>query len=106
MQSLAVRVGYGNSMRDDFDLCHYWIKAQPGKKVQVTIRQISYGYGIDGCVFGGVELKPAKNATTPGYRFCNHNDKEKVITSEGELMPVTVFGRASVMQTILMYKAI
>ncbi|VDL77253.1 unnamed protein product [Nippostrongylus brasiliensis] len=106
MQSLAVRVGYGNGIRDDFDLCHYWIKAQPGKKVQVTIRQISYGYGIDGCVHGGVEFKPAKNATTSGYRFCNHNDKEKVITSESELMPVTVFGRASMMQTILMYKAV
>ncbi|WKY12036.1 hypothetical protein Q1695_003529 [Nippostrongylus brasiliensis] len=42
--------------------------APAGKKVEVIIRQISYGFEIDGCMYGGLELKPFANATTSGYR--------------------------------------
>ncbi|VDL83106.1 unnamed protein product [Nippostrongylus brasiliensis] len=106
-QSLIARMGqYQSYIKDDFDMCYYWITAPTGKKVEVTINYISYGFGVDGCYDGGVELKPFKNATTSGYRFCSRNDKDKVITSEGEKMLVTIFGRAPNMQIILKYKAV
>ncbi|WKY11970.1 hypothetical protein Q1695_003495 [Nippostrongylus brasiliensis] len=107
LQSLVSKMQeYSYSIKDDFEMCYYWIKARTGKKVEVTIRQISYGFGIDGCIYGGVELKPFVNATKSGYRFCSYNDKEKVVISEGERMVVTIFARAPSMQTILMYKAV
>ncbi|WKY12003.1 hypothetical protein Q1695_003512 [Nippostrongylus brasiliensis] len=107
LQSLVSKMQeYSYTIKDDFEMCYYWIKALTGKKVEVTIRQISYGFGIDGCIYGGVELKPFVNATKSGYRFCSHNDKEKVVISEGERMVVTIFARAPSMQTILMFKAV
>ncbi|VDM63822.1 unnamed protein product [Angiostrongylus costaricensis] len=51
----------------DFKRCNYWIKAPQGKRVQVRLENYE-GFGADGCIYGGVEIKAHPDQLRTGYR--------------------------------------
>ncbi|PIO55209.1 astacin, partial [Teladorsagia circumcincta] len=58
----------GDSPREDFMKCNYWIKAPAGKKVQVKLVSFSKGVATDGCIYAGVEIKTHPDQRLTGYR--------------------------------------
>ncbi|KAK6049907.1 astacin [Cooperia oncophora] len=56
-------------LREDFVKCHYWIKAPAGRKVQVKFVDFTYGFGVDGCPYAGVEIKTQTDQRLTGYRY-------------------------------------
>ncbi|XGW25019.1 hypothetical protein V3C99_006449 [Haemonchus contortus] len=105
-QFLIDKLGFGGPVRDDFTFCNYWIEAPKGKKVEVKINSISHGYAYDGCVLGGVEIKSNQDQIRTGYRFCSPNDRNVVLVSATERLPVITFNRLGQQQVILEYKYI
>ncbi|KAK6018081.1 hypothetical protein OSTOST_16380, partial [Ostertagia ostertagi] len=108
-QFLINKLGHGqvpSDMRDDYLFCNYWIEAPKGKRIEVKINAISHGYDHDGCVLGGVEIKSSADQTRTGYRFCSTKDKNTVLVSATNRMPVIMFNRSGEQQIILEYKIV
>ncbi|KAK6030635.1 astacin [Ostertagia ostertagi] len=95
-----------SDMRDDYQFCNYWIEATEGKRIEVKINAISHGYDHEGCVLGGVEIKSSEDQTRTGYRFCSTKDKDTVLVSARNRMPVIMFNRSGEQQIILEYKIV
>lgn len=80
--------------REDYDKCHFWIKAPAGKKIEVKLTQFSpHGIAIDGCIYGGIEIKTQKDQGLTGYRLCSMDDINSVFISESNLVPFIVYNR-------------
>ncbi|KAK5973498.1 Zinc metalloproteinase [Trichostrongylus colubriformis] len=103
-QYLIDRLGFPSNIRDEFPFCNHWIEAPEGKKIEVKISSIPYGFAHDGCILGGVEIKSNKDQIPTGYRFCLHNDRNTVLVSGSNRVPVITFNRFNQQQVILEYK--
>ncbi|CAJ0594756.1 unnamed protein product [Cylicocyclus nassatus] len=95
--------------RDEFDMCYYWIENPQEKTVELTITDLSIKYEKSGftmvtsdagCSVGGVEIKAQKDYMNSGYRFCNMQNKGKIIYSSNRVIPVILYSRvgATVLQ--------
>ncbi|CAJ0591271.1 unnamed protein product [Cylicocyclus nassatus] len=76
----------------DFVKCTYWIQAPENTKVQIRIDSYE-GYSVDGCIYGGVEIKSHPDQLRTGYRFCSSSDIGTVLISSSNLLPVITFNR-------------
>ncbi|KHJ95567.1 shTK domain protein [Oesophagostomum dentatum] len=86
-------VGDGTTQtKTDFLKCAYWIQAPPGKLVQVRLDSYQ-GYAVDGCIYGGVEIKSNPDQLRTGYRLCSDSDVGTVFTAASNLLPVITFNR-------------
>ncbi|KHJ94697.1 hypothetical protein OESDEN_05370 [Oesophagostomum dentatum] len=92
--------------REDFKMCYYWIQAPAGKKVEVTIDKISKGFAVDGCRYGGVEIKTNKDQRLTGYRFCAPEDAGKKLVSYSNRVPIVTFNRLYATKVVLKYRAV
>ncbi|VDP14469.1 unnamed protein product [Heligmosomoides polygyrus] len=80
--------------REDYDKCHFWIKAPAGKKIEVKLTQFSPpGIAVDGCIYSGIEIKTQKDQGLTGYRLCSMDDIKYVFISESNLVPFIVYDR-------------
>ncbi|KAK6052342.1 astacin [Cooperia oncophora] len=102
-QIIVKRLGFGG-VRDEFEFCNYWIEADEGKKIEITVKSISHGYAHDGCILGGVEIKTTDDQTRTGYRFCSPTYRDAVLVSASNRVPIIMFNRAGQQQFILEYK--
>ncbi|KAK6054879.1 astacin, partial [Cooperia oncophora] len=102
-QIIVKRLGFGG-VRDEFEFCNYWIEADEGKKIEITVKSISHGYAHDGCILGGVEIKTTEDQTRTGYRFCSPTYRDAVLVSASNRVPIIMFNRAGQQQFILEYK--
>ncbi|WKX93938.1 hypothetical protein Q1695_011310 [Nippostrongylus brasiliensis] len=94
------------TIRDEYDICVYWIKAPPGKKVTVQLSRFDIGgIAIDGCIYGGVEIKAQKDQRLTGYRFCSLKDSGTSVQSHMELLPIMVYSRYFVTRATFRYTA-
>ncbi|EPB69057.1 astacin [Ancylostoma ceylanicum] len=57
----------GYTDREDYEKCTYWVKAPTGKKIEIEIVGLSDGLAVDGCQYGGVEIKTNKDQKLTGY---------------------------------------
>ncbi|KAE9412162.1 hypothetical protein Angca_005514, partial [Angiostrongylus cantonensis] len=105
-QTLTYRLGYGSDLRDDFIFCNYMITAPEGQKIEVDVRSISPGYDWGGCPRGGVEIKAQKDQKLTGYRFCSMRGSGGPIVSNSSRLPVVLFNRLGIMQTIFTFRTI
>ncbi|KAK6044579.1 hypothetical protein COOONC_17916 [Cooperia oncophora] len=103
-QIIVKRLGFGGGVRDEFEFCNYWIEADEGKKIEITVKSISHGYAHDGCILGGVEIKTTDDQTRTGYRFCSPTYRDAVLVSASNRVPIIMFNRAGQQQFILEYK--
>ncbi|KAK6052036.1 astacin [Cooperia oncophora] len=78
--------------------------APEGKKIEVTVKSISHGYGNDGCTLGGVEIKTSEDQIRTGYRFCSSKHNNTVLISASNRVPVITFNRYDQHEIILEYK--
>ncbi|PIO59056.1 hypothetical protein TELCIR_19492, partial [Teladorsagia circumcincta] len=96
----------GGAPREDFMKCNYWIKAPAGKKVEVKFVSFSDGVATDGCPYAGVEIKTHEDQRLTGYRFCSKDDKNTLLTSTSNIVPIITYNRAGVTTTMLEYRYI
>ncbi|CAI4220889.1 unnamed protein product [Auanema sp. JU1783] len=98
-QTLEGSVGDGsNKLRDEFTKCNFWIQAPTGQKVQIRIKKFQ-GRFVDGCVYGGVEIKTHEDQKRTGYRFCSTEDVGKTLVSASNIVPILTYNRLQ--QTII-----
>ncbi|PIO54034.1 hypothetical protein TELCIR_24611 [Teladorsagia circumcincta] len=105
-QFLIDKLGFPSGVRDEFMFCNHWIEAPEGKKIEIKINSISHGYAHDGCILGGVEIKTSEDQTRTGYRFCSQNDRNTVLVSASNRVPIITFNRSGQQQIILEYKIV
>ncbi|PIO53654.1 hypothetical protein TELCIR_25004 [Teladorsagia circumcincta] len=125
-QFLIDKLGFPSGVRDEFAFCNHWIEvcdniitshiiagqtplplqAPEGKKIEIKINSISHGYAHDGCILGGVEIKTSEDQTRTGYRFCSPNDRNTVLVSASNRVPIITFNRSGQHQIILEYKIV
>ncbi|KAK5973149.1 Zinc metalloproteinase [Trichostrongylus colubriformis] len=103
-QLLLDKLSSGYGTKDEFKFCNHWIQAPEGKRIEVKITSISHGFSFEGCVLGGVEIKTKKDPIVTGYRFCSSNDRNTVLLSASNRVPVITFNRADTQSIILEYK--
>ncbi|KAK5976609.1 Metalloendopeptidase [Trichostrongylus colubriformis] len=103
-QFLIDKLGFPSNVRYEYLFCNHWIEAPQGKKIEVKVSSISYGFAHDGCILGGVEIKSSKDQIPTAYRFCSHNDRNTVLVSGSNRVPVITFNRFNQQQVILEYK--
>ncbi|KAK6035410.1 astacin [Cooperia oncophora] len=92
--SRSKKTWFGAGVRDEFMFCNYWIEADEGKKIEITVKSISHGYAHDGCILGGVEIKTTEDQTRTGYRFCSPTYRDAVLVSASNRVPIIMFNRA------------
>ncbi|PIO73999.1 hypothetical protein TELCIR_04007 [Teladorsagia circumcincta] len=105
-QFLIDKLGFPSGVRDEFTFCNHWIEAPEGKKIEIKINSISHGYAHDGCILGGVEIKTSEDQTRTGFRFCSPNDRNTVLVSASNRVPIITFNRSGQQQIILEYKVV
>nr|CCR26658.1 metalloproteinase [Teladorsagia circumcincta] len=105
-QFLIDKLGFPSGVRDEFTFCNHWIEAPEGKKIELKINSISHGYAHDGCILGGVEIKTSEDQTRTGFRFCSPNDRNTVLVSASNRVPIITFNRSGQQQIILEYKVV
>lgn len=67
-QSFSSTIGDGlPTLRDNHTMCNYWIRAPDGQAVEIRINGLTT-VTIDGCIFGGIEIKTNKDQKLTGYR--------------------------------------
>lgn len=96
----------GQSPREDFMKCNYWIMAPKGRKIQVKFVGFSEGIAVDGCTYGGVEIKTHKDQRLSGYRFCSKEDANTILTSSSNIVPIITYNRIYATITRLEYRYI
>ncbi|WKY09014.1 hypothetical protein Q1695_001848 [Nippostrongylus brasiliensis] len=79
----------GMAPRYEFDFCHYWIQAPPGKKIRVTLVDFEpeKAMAVEGCTYGGVEFKWQADQRLTGSRHCSKEYVGYEFTSSSNLMP-------------------
>ncbi|PIO70379.1 hypothetical protein TELCIR_07770 [Teladorsagia circumcincta] len=76
---------------DGFIRCNYWIKAPPGKGIEVEVMEVPVKYGVDGCTYAGVEIKTHPDPRRTGYRFCTNSFVGTKLMSNASTIPVITF---------------
>nr|CDJ92755.1 Peptidase M12A and Metridin ShK toxin domain containing protein [Haemonchus contortus] len=93
--------GYGGNLCNERpDGCGESLKAGPdytqlaptGTRVEVRIDSLQ-GYTIDGCIYGGVEIKAHADQLRTGYRFCSRSSVGKTLIGASNLLPIITFNR-------------
>ncbi|WKY08925.1 hypothetical protein Q1695_001809 [Nippostrongylus brasiliensis] len=103
-QQLTSTVGDGSmKTKIDFSKCNYWIQAPPGKQVEVRLDSYQ-GYSVDGCIYGGVEIKADPDQLRTGYRFCSPSYTGTTLTSTSNLLPIIVFNRYGSTSVAMSYR--
>ncbi|CAJ0594862.1 unnamed protein product [Cylicocyclus nassatus] len=101
--------------RDEFDMCYYWIRNPQKKTVELTITDLvikfkksgkTYATSDVGCTLGGVEIKAQTDYKNSGYRFCNMQNKGKIIYSSNSVIPVILYSRKGATDLQLDYRTI
>ncbi|PIO60234.1 hypothetical protein TELCIR_18274 [Teladorsagia circumcincta] len=67
-------------------------RAPVGTRVEVRIESLQ-GYTVDGCIYGGVEIKAHPDQLRTGYRFCSSSSVGKTLTASSNLLPIITFNR-------------
>ncbi|CAD6187015.1 unnamed protein product [Caenorhabditis auriculariae] len=103
-QSFTDKVGEGGSkLRDLHSSCNYWIQVSPDSSLRISDLN---SLPIDGCIFGGIEIKTHADQKLTGYRYCSTADKGTVLRSSSNLVPVITYNRYMYTTTTLQYRAI
>ncbi|KHJ94699.1 astacin, partial [Oesophagostomum dentatum] len=97
---------YRADAREDFTMCNYWILAPAGKQIEVKVKSISDGFAVEGCKYGGVEIKADYDQTLTGFRFCAREDAGKKLLAPTNLVPIITYNRFHGMKTVLEYRAV
>ncbi|VDP00911.1 unnamed protein product [Heligmosomoides polygyrus] len=88
------RKSFGAKPREDYDKCHYWIKAPLKKRIEVKLLSFSpNGIAVDGCRSGGVEIKTQVDQRLTGYRFCSMADANITLVSDFYIVPIITYNR-------------
>ncbi|KAK5970060.1 Zinc metalloproteinase [Trichostrongylus colubriformis] len=96
----------GNTPREDFMKCNYWIRAPKGKKIEVKIVSFTEGIAVDGCTYAGVEIKTNSDQRLSGHRFCSKDDANTLLKSDLDMVPVITYNRLYASITKLEYRYI
>ncbi|CAE48502.1 Zinc metalloproteinase nas-31 [Caenorhabditis elegans] len=105
-QTLTNTIGDGlPTLRDNHTMCNYWVKAPDNQAVEIRISGLTT-VTIDGCIFGGVEIKTHKDQKLTGYRYCSSADQNTVHRSTGSLVPIILFNRYASTKAVLEYRAV
>ncbi|CAJ0941766.1 unnamed protein product, partial [Mesorhabditis belari] len=86
--------------------CSYAIYTDPGERIEVTIVALSSPACVDGCIYGGLEVKADHDVKMSGYRYCCRNDVGQVITSAYNFLPVINWSRYRTTSFTLSYRAV
>ncbi|CAJ0592618.1 unnamed protein product [Cylicocyclus nassatus] len=97
-------VKHANQM-EDFMMCHYWIKAPRGRKVEIRIKSFTPdNIAVDGCFLAGFEIKTQKDQALTGYRYCSSAYKNRTFISHSNIVPIITYSRAWKIKTTLEYR--
>ncbi|WKY09015.1 hypothetical protein Q1695_001848 [Nippostrongylus brasiliensis] len=98
----------GMAPRYEFDFCHYWIQAPPGKKIRVTLVDFEpeKAMAVEGCTYGGVEFKWQADQRLTGSRHCSPDDVGYEFTSTSNIVPVITYSRIYASTTKFQYKIV
>ncbi|VDP37130.1 unnamed protein product, partial [Heligmosomoides polygyrus] len=66
----------------EFTTHTYWIESPEGTEIEVQIDSLAIGLSVDGCVYGGLEIKTQADQKMTGYRFCSFSNNGKVLRSK------------------------
>ncbi|CAJ0602546.1 unnamed protein product [Cylicocyclus nassatus] len=98
---------YLSNQADDYKMCHYWIQAPKGRKVEVRIKHFSHrNVVIDGCFIAGFEIKSQRDQGMTGYRYCSPAYIGKYFVSHNNLLPIITWSKAWAVTVSLVYKYI
>ncbi|KAK6048044.1 CUB domain protein, partial [Cooperia oncophora] len=92
--------------REDFKKCNYWIRAKPGKKIEVKLAYFPASLAVDGCKYAGVEIKTDPDKRRTGYRFCSKGAIGTILKSSSNIVPVITYNRLYFTETELEYRAV
>uniref|UniRef100_A0A1I7TS85 Zinc metalloproteinase n=1 Tax=Caenorhabditis tropicalis TaxID=1561998 RepID=A0A1I7TS85_9PELO len=105
-QTISNTIGDGlPTLRDNHTMCNYWVRAPDNQSVEVRINGLTT-VTIDGCIFGGIEIKSHRDQKLTGYRYCSSADQNTVRRSTGSLVPIILFNRYASTKAILEYRAV
>ncbi|ULT89390.1 hypothetical protein L3Y34_008096 [Caenorhabditis briggsae] len=105
-QSFTNTIGDGlPTLRDNHTMCNYWVRAPDNQSVEIRISGLTT-VTIDGCIFGGIEIKSHKDQKLTGYRYCSSADQNTVRRSTGSLVPIILFNRYASTKAVLEYRAV
>ncbi|CAI5451332.1 unnamed protein product [Caenorhabditis angaria] len=91
------------TLRDNHTQCYYWVSAPEGQVIEIRIATLN-AVTIDGCIFGGIEIKTHKDQKLTGYRYCSSADQNTTHTSSGNLVPIILFNRYATTRAVLEYR--
>ncbi|CAJ0591210.1 unnamed protein product [Cylicocyclus nassatus] len=91
---------------DFFLMCHYWIEAPLGRKVEIKFHSFTDKVNTDGCYFAGVEIKTQKDQRATGYRFCHPSYMGELFESDRNVVPIITYSRIWPVTTTLWYRMI
>lgn len=92
-------------LREDFEKCYYWITAPNGKRIEIKLLRFSPArIAVDGCKYGGVEIKTQEDQRLTGYRFCSEDVINTALVSRLSLVPIITYSRASYTEIVLQYR--
>ncbi|KAE9414412.1 hypothetical protein Angca_006796, partial [Angiostrongylus cantonensis] len=84
--------------------CYNCVQHHDGKKIEVGVRSMSYGYCEMGCLKGGVEIKAQKDQKLTGYRFSSMDGSGIPTVSSSNRSPVIPSNRLGTMKANLTYR--
>ncbi|VDM55103.1 unnamed protein product [Angiostrongylus costaricensis] len=105
-QTLEDTVGErgARNAKDEFTMCHYWIKGPAGSTIEVILDEFSHGVSNDGCNYAGVEIKTGSDKRRTGYRFCSPRFAGTSLVSTHNIVPIITFSRLYEVKTVLRYR--
>lgn len=92
--------------REEYSICHYWIKSPPNTRIEVELVYFTGNFKHDGCLYAGVEIKTNEDQTLTGYRFCATEDLGMKLLSHSNLVPIMTYNKVGVTTTSLRYRYI
>ncbi|KJH40267.1 hypothetical protein DICVIV_13792 [Dictyocaulus viviparus] len=87
-------------------MCHYWIEAQPGEKIEVILDSFSRGFQVEGCKYAGVEIKTGSDKRYTGYRFCSPSSSGTRLVSTYNVVPIITYNLRRPSTARLRYRSI
>ncbi|EYC12144.1 hypothetical protein Y032_0048g1635 [Ancylostoma ceylanicum] len=96
----------GQRPREDMDMCHYWITAPAGARIEVKLVGFPKGLAVDGCQYAGVEIKTHADQRLTGYRFCAPEDAGVTLVSKHNIVPIITYNRFYATKTVIQYRIV
>uniref|UniRef100_A0A914HLH3 Zinc metalloproteinase n=1 Tax=Globodera rostochiensis TaxID=31243 RepID=A0A914HLH3_GLORO len=95
-----------NGLSERHSICHWHIRAPPGKRVQLRVKSV-FGACSDGCFYGGTELK-TNDLLRTGARVCCRSDIRSLglLYSSTELAVVSVFSQYKQQGFVVQFRAV